>query len=94
MLGSATSKHGDGHGTGENKWTNCGLAWAPWERGVGVGVGGCVWEECVLQPVAPKAWQPRQGQAVAQADQSQGQRPTGSATGFGSERNLSGFTMD
>lgn len=50
--------------------------------------------ECVLQPVAPKAWQPRQGQAVAQADQSQGQRPTGSATGFGSERNLSGFTVD
>lgn len=48
----------------------------------------------VLQPVAPKAWQPRQDQAVAQAGQSQGQRPARSATGFGSESNLIGLTMD
>lgn len=34
----------------------------------------------VLQPVAPKAWQPWQDQAVAQAGQFQGQRPTRSAT--------------
>lgn len=66
---------------GKTKWTNCDLAWGPW-RGR------------VLQPVAPKAWQPQQGQAVAQAGQSQGQKPTGSSTGCGNERNLLGFTVD
>lgn len=76
-----TSKHGDGHGTGKNQQTNCDLAWGPWGDGV-------------LQPVAPEAWQPRQDQAVAQAGQSQGQRPTRSATGIGSESNLIGLTVD